>query len=430
MEERGRRPHYVDIIICYLSFVLFYSWGCQLSLNMFLLARKFIKKKQELRPGNVKKQVIMIKKKKAQRSQYKERLRVESNRNLNNSGGRQLEKFSKRELALLKRNIGDKNEIIKQHQLATIRDNLDDMTERRRQGQMDLESQQSFIPVSQRKNDVLFISARDISNPETMKSVRNFEIMKYKESNREIPQTSVDILRQISDPSGTDDEKNVDDNFYDFQPIEEASEDEGVLSAKKNNIRRHNFLGNSKDNKFPGIELENLGRKESYNSERYHTPRNNMNGIDQPGFLDFEINDNLDSIKEVEKEMPLPPVKSDKSKKLVVKRPSLERSYKFDFNTNEEVQGGEVKSISDSVRKLQNNIKMEFLEDIEFGSSILKKSSVVMKNGNEVVSKGDNDVGKIGGMEQSNMLTDFFKKKEVKKLDDDFLIYQSNVQEK
>jgi hypothetical protein len=427
--EVKNKPHYVKIIVFYLFFIFLYSWGFQLAFNMFTLARIFILKKRELHPGNIKRDVMKIKKRKKHIAEYKEHLRMESTRLLNSSSKNKVGPLSSREVALLKRNIGNKKAMIHKIQMKSIRNNIIDMTERRKQAELDIESEQKFIPVSKRKNDILLISARDVMDPEVISSVRNFEKIKYKDNGNNTKFTTINIENQLTDGSGTDDEKMIQEDYQFMEEIGEESDEEQVLSSGKNKMRKHTFLNESKDNLGSGMFLDSLGRKGSYNSERYRTPRGNANLSQKQGFLEYETNENLDSIKEVEKEIPLPPVKVNINQKAGGKRPSLERSFKFDFTTTENSEINPTKKDSESARKLQNNLKMEFLEDIEFGSSILKKSSMMGKEEIGEEQKRGDPMDEKDILMTSNLNMDFFKKKEIKKNENDFHVYESQIYE-
>ena len=369
------RSQYMDIIYIYLFLIVLYCWGCQLSFNMLTISQLFIKKKKEVQPGNVKDEVIFIQKFKESKAIYKQQLKIESRRVVNDIHN-EVPKKSTREVTLINRNIGQRKYPQSHRDMVSIREQMKEFKYNNGLFNSDIiDPDSKYLPVSRRKNDVLFVSARDFGKPESIRNIRNFEIQKYNDSNRNLDNRPVEIIEELTDPSGTDDEKNVDD-YYNFNIIEEEEDDniDSFIKEKKPRVRKHKYINQMKnkidDSKFL---LEGLGRKESFKSEFYRTPRNDVNRINQDDFLKYSTKEDLNSIQEKTSNIPKINPKSENSKAIPSKRLSIEKSFKFDFETEDENDHEIKPKMSESIRKLQNNIKMEFLEDIKFGSSIFRK---------------------------------------------------------
>jgi hypothetical protein len=233
----------------------------------------------------------------------------------------------------------------------------------------------------------------------------------------------IEIIEELTDPSGTDDEKNVDD-YYNFNIIEEDNDEFGEIKENKPRVRKHQFLNKMKKNfETPKLVLGDLGRKGSFKSEYYRTPRNDIKQIDQEDFLNFSPEKNLNSIQEVVQQAPKLNSKKEKNKIFSNKRLSLEKTFKFEIDTEDEGNVKENPKMTESSRKLQNNIKMEFLEDIKFGSSIFNKGSIITNQNHQILRKSSNSRRHSPRlrMEMSMVTSELLKKKEFQEDEKEFL---------
>lgn len=375
---------------------------------MFSISRIFIQKKKTIQPGNVKEEVVLIQKRNETKAQFKEQLRLQSKKIIPEVSKRNLLKVSTRQLALMNRNIGNHNLPTSHRDVFSIRENMQHF----KPGIGDLNGfsgdlESNAKPVSKRKNDVLIISARDFGNVVSNRNLERFKIKHYDDSILERN------FQEETDSGQTDDEKNVDD-FYNIR----VNEEENLNSPEnKRKPRKHAFLEDLKNNRknSSGLILDALNAKESLNSEFYRTPRNNIERIRDEDFLQFSPKNELNSIQEIVKNMPKIPSKKESKQSFSSKKMVIERSFKFDLNTDDENSQMEQSKTSESLRKLQNNIKKGFLEDINFGSSIFRKSSIVMEKNEDLVletPKAENGVSPLKS-EVASEAGELFKKKQV-----------------
>lgn len=397
------------IIIVYFWFSFFYSWGCHLSYNMFSISRIFIQKKKAIQPGNVKDEVVLIQKLNESKAVFKEQLRLQSKKIIAKESRQNLLKISSRQMALANRNIGNHSMPTSKRDVFSIRENMRSFRPGR--GGLDPFSgtiDSTRVPVSKRKNDVLIISARDFGNVTSKSNVDRFNLLNYDE------QMLDGNFDEGTDPNKTDDEKNVDD-YYNFQVIEEEGQEDELRESKRR-IRKHTFLEELKTSRKNSSKLilDGLNAKTSLTSEYYRTPRN-VDRIRDEDFLRYSPKDELNSIQEIVNKIPKIPSKKDIHQSLSSKKVNIERSFKFDFNTDDEGSQVAQSKTSESLRKLQKNIKMEFLEEIKFGSSIFQKSNTNGDKVQDLVEKSSKLVKECSPLksEIASEIGELFKKKQM-----------------
>lgn len=405
------RPTYVLLVGVYLAFAALFAWGAQLSFNMYSIARVFARKKEALRPGNVKEEVVLIQKLNESKARFKEQLRLESRKVLPKESRRNVLKMSSRRVALVTRNIGNHSIPPSRREVFSIRQNMREFAlEQRLHDPFGRGAESRRVPVSMRKNDVLFISARDFGKPGSRRDVRRFNEMHYADAGLE------ESFEDQNDPNRTDDEQDVDE-LYRFQVIAEEDSQGSGADKQAPRVRKHSLLAELRLSKraSPGLLLDGSNGKESLKSECYRTPRNASKRMHEADFLRFSPKGELDSIREIVDKLPRLAPKKEPAQSLSGRRVSLERSFKFDCRTDDEGQRAGQSKTSESLRQLQNNIKMEFLEEIKFGSSILKKGSVLSRKEPAGAEKSPAARAKPTPLasEVPSEAGDFFKKKKV-----------------
>lgn len=185
------KAQYQRCMVPYFLFVILHVWGLQLASSMYAIARHALRKKKRAAPGNLKADIIAMKRLNESKKKYKQYLKMQSQENSRRDLSLPRHKTSRRKIALKERNIGSKNV----SENASFR-KIQKLRRKERVFELSREDVQEQgveffnyskrkgsdqLPVSQRQNDVFKVSARDFGNPETLIQMKLFEKEQGKE---------------------------------------------------------------------------------------------------------------------------------------------------------------------------------------------------------------------------------------------------------
>ena len=344
---------------------------------MHSISRLFVLKKEKVRPGDVKGEIITMKRANESRRKLKNKLKAISNQ----SSKYRINTPSRRKLTLIDRNIGKSNTETNENSMRFINQSSgirkfqiskEDVNNKEVEF-VNYTNNKKSLPVSRRKNDILKISGRNFDNPEKKESLKQFQIKNRNNSNNK--------TLQVKDSYGTDDEEISEPKNKGFNPIEEIDsdgEDSDFMNFEVQNQPKYKETGFMKNKKNIPLNVES---KMTLDEEGQAKQESN-----------YEINLNI-----------LNPNLSQKNKSMT----SIDGKGK----DNEEKTNME----DDGKQNLNKNINVPYINDfqIESGKFLnidsLENSGYVNKNQNQKIEEKNDNVPKFNF--KKKMYSDFSKKK-------------------